>query len=379
MYRFQKVFQKIISSKCRQRPKCIHSLPQDIFRISEEVAQSLLSNKPVVALESTVITHGLPYPDNLECALRLEEIVRENNAVPATIGILKGVINIGMDSQNLEMLASSKSAVKVSRRDLPYVISKKIDGGTTVAGTMILAHMAGIFVFASGGIGGVHRGAETTMDISADLMELSRTPLTVVSAGVKSILDIKLTLEYLETVGVCVATFGSSKTFPSFYTERSEFPSPCNVENAAEVAQLIKSRNNLELDSGILLAVPIPEKYKEDGEKAHSVIEAALEEAKNKEIVGKYITPFVLDQVRLLSEGASLRANIGLLENNVYVGSQVAVELSKIIGGDRSGPLFPLLRPVRHEVSNVISSSKPSVGKSLTSKRNNIDYQDPIL
>ncbi|XP_035218518.1 pseudouridine-5'-phosphate glycosidase-like [Stegodyphus dumicola] len=253
----------------------------DFIQYSEEVSESILKRKPIVALESTVITHGLPYPENLNTAIEMENVVRKNKAVPATIGILDGIVHVGLTAKNLEILASKqKSFIKVSRRDMPYVITKGLSGGTTVAGTMLLAHRAGIPLFVTGGIGGVHRGAETTMDISADLYELSRTPMTVVSAGVKSILDIGLTLEYLETLGVCVATFGSSKMFPAFFTPYSKFSSACNVETYSEAAQLIDYRDRLDLKSGLLLAVPIPESFQEDGQRTEMVIEEALKDAK---------------------------------------------------------------------------------------------------
>ncbi|GFT21278.1 pseudouridine-5'-phosphate glycosidase [Nephila pilipes] len=213
---------------------------QNFVKFSEEVSESLSNNKPLVALESTVITHGLPYPENLKSVCQMEHIVRQGNATPAVIGVIKGNIHIGMNKLDLEDLAKKNmNLVKISKRDLPFALSKHFSGGTTVAATMALAYRAGISVFATGGIGGVHRGAEITMDVSADLHELSRTPITVVSAGVKSILDIGRTLEYLETLGVCVASFGASKDFPSFFTPKSNFKAPYNVESFVEAARLI--------------------------------------------------------------------------------------------------------------------------------------------
>ncbi|CAL1271605.1 unnamed protein product [Larinioides sclopetarius] len=332
------------------------SLP-NFFKISEEVTESLSFNKPIVALESTVITHGLPFPENIKTAANVEEIVRQNSAIPATIGILNGEVHIGMNSAEMTSLASNRDVLKVSRRDLPYVISQHLSGGTTVAATMALAYRSGISVFATGGIGGVHRGGETTMDVSADLFELSKTPIAVVSAGVKSILDIGLTLEYLETLGVCVAAFGASKEFPAFFTPKSNYKAPCNVESYEEAARLINSRNQLQLESGILIAVPIPEEYHKQGLKTESVIEEALKEAKEKNILGRDVTPFVLKRVQELSGGAALEANIGLLQNNARVGSQIAVALSRL-SSSRPGPISSrtLRSPIKHEAKNVFSS-----------------------
>ncbi|GIY61192.1 hypothetical protein CDAR_249841 [Caerostris darwini] len=328
------------------------------FRISEEVSESFLNGKPVIAMESTLITHGLPYPENIKTVNEMEKIVRSSNATPATIGIIGGKVIIGMNSTEISSIASkSKNTVKVSRRDLPYVISQSVNGGTTVAATMILAKMAGISVFATGGIGGVHRGAETSMDISADLHELSRTPIAVVSAGVKSILDIGRTLEYLETLGVCVATFGPTKDFPAFFTPKSNFQAPCNVESAKEAASLIETNSQLGLENGVLIAVPIPEEFREQGLKTEAVIEDALKEARDKNIVGRDVTPFVLSRVQELSKGAALEANIGLLLNNTRVGTQIAIELNKLRSPEGTSSSRVMRSPVTHEAKNVFSPS----------------------
>ncbi|KAF8792249.1 Pseudouridine-5'-phosphate glycosidase like protein [Argiope bruennichi] len=318
------------------------SLP-NFFKISEEVTESLSSNKPIVALESTVITHGLPFPENVKTATKVEEIVRQNNAIPATIGILNGKVYIGMNPTEMTSLALNKNVLKVSRRDLPYLISQCLSGGTTVAATMALAYRSGISVFATGGIGGVHRGGETSMDVSADLCELSRTPIAVFFNP--------------ETLGVCVAAFGASKDFPAFFTPKSNFKAPCNVESYEEAARLIDSRNQLQLESGILIAVPIPEEYHEQGLQTESVIEEALNEARERNILGRDVTPFVLKRVQELSGGAALEANIGLLQNNARVGAQIAVALNHL-NSSRSGPISSrtLRSPVKQEAKDVFSS-----------------------
>ncbi|KAJ9588705.1 hypothetical protein L9F63_017997 [Diploptera punctata] len=245
--------------------------------ISPEVFDALRSHKPVVALESTIISHGMPYPQNVQTSKQVEEIIRNQGAVPATIAIIKGRIKVGLDGDELAEFASlSTPVVKTSRRDFPYVLGKGLNGGTTVAGTVIVANAVGIKVFATGGLGGVHRGGETTMDISADLTELGRNSIAVVSSGVKSILDIEKTLEYLETQGVCVITYGKSKEFPSFYTQGSGFESPYNVETPADAASLINKLFQLRLNSGLLLAVPIPEEHAMEGDAITKAIAAAV-------------------------------------------------------------------------------------------------------
>nr|XP_034983974.1 pseudouridine-metabolizing bifunctional protein C1861.05-like isoform X2 [Zootoca vivipara] len=299
---------------------CIHPL----------VREALDSRRPVVALESTIITHGMPYPQNLSMAREVEEIIRANGSVPATIGILSGRIHVGLQNEQLETLAKSRNAMKVSRRDLPYVLSQGLSGGTTVAGTMIVAHKAKIPVFVTGGIGGVHRGGEKTLDVSADLTELGRTPVAVISAGVKSILDIGRTLEYLETQGVCVATFGDSREFPAFFCHQSGFQAPYHVQNEEDAAQLIARSLNLQLGSGVLIAVPCPEDQAASGQLIEEAIQQALREAREKGITGKELTPVLLQKLNKLTSGESLRSNIALIKNNAKVGSRIAVALNKI-------------------------------------------------
>lgn len=243
-----KVFSQRVNFKKLMQKRTFPTVSSDIFKVSDEVLECLQHNKPVVALESTIITHGMPFPQDLRTALKVEEIVRKNGATPATIGIVNGKVRIGMSQEELEFVArKEKGFLKVSRRDLPYVLSKGLTGGTTVAATMLLSHRAGISVFVTGGIGGVHRDGEMSMDVSTDLIELSRTPMTVISAGIKSILDIGRTLEVLETHGVCVASFGPSKAFPAFFSQDSGFASPCNVETVSEAAHLIGRNSDLSL------------------------------------------------------------------------------------------------------------------------------------
>ena len=299
-------------------------------RIGDEVASALEANRPVVALESTIITHGLPYPQNLDVAFSVERVVRENGATPATIGIMDGKLIVGLSEREMISLVDRKDVIKTSRRDLSYVMSRGLDGGTTVSGTMVAAHMAGISVFVTGGIGGVHRGASETFDISADLLELSRTPVTVVCSGVKSILDIGLTLEYLETHGVPVITHAATRDFPAFFTPKSKFKAPYNLESTLQIAKLIHNQRVLNIDTGIVVGVPIPCDGSGEGEKIDLVIEKALKEANDKCVVGKDITPFVLGRIRELTGGASLESNIRLVENNAQVGAQLAVDLAKL-------------------------------------------------
>ncbi|XP_008292944.1 pseudouridine-metabolizing bifunctional protein C1861.05 isoform X2 [Stegastes partitus] len=305
------------------------STKDGLFRVHPSVSQALAENKPVVALESTIITHGMPYPHNLSTAKEVEAIVRAEGATPATVGVLEGEVRVGLSSEELDYLAQCKSSLKVSRRDLPYVISKGFSGGTTVSATMIAAHRAGIPVFVTGGIGGVHRDGENSLDISADLTELGRTPIAVVSAGVKSILDIGRTLEFLETQGVCVATYGASKNFPAFFSPQSGFTSAYHVCNPEEAAKLIASTLSLGLQSGVLLAVPIPAESAAAGQQIEEAIQAAVTEASAKGISGRDVTPFILQKVNELTDGKSLQANIALIHNNAKVGSQIACALSK--------------------------------------------------
>ncbi|XP_038553987.1 pseudouridine-metabolizing bifunctional protein C1861.05 isoform X2 [Micropterus salmoides] len=300
-----------------------------LFRVHPSVSQALAENKPVVALESTIITHGMPYPHNLSTAKEVEAIVRAEGATPATVGVIEGEVHVGLSAEELDHLARCKSSLKVSRRDLPYVISKGLSGGTTVSATMIAAHQAGVPVFVTGGIGGVHRDGENSLDISADLTELGRTPIAVISAGVKSILDIGRTLEFLETQGVCVATYGAMKNFPAFFSPQSGFTSPYQICNPEEAAKLIASTLTLGLQSGVLLAVPIPEEHAAAGQQIEEAIQAAVTEASAKGITGRNVTPFILQKVNELTKGKSLQANIALIHNNAKVGSQIACALSK--------------------------------------------------
>ncbi|XP_018426000.1 PREDICTED: pseudouridine-metabolizing bifunctional protein C1861.05-like [Nanorana parkeri] len=300
------------------------------FRIHPSVEEALAEGRPVVALESTIVTHGMPYPQNIRMANEVEEIVQSNGSVPATVGIIEGKVHIGLCEEELKFLATSKGCVKVSRRDLPHVLSQGLSGGSTVSGTMIAAHHAGISVFVTGGIGGVHRDGENTMDVSADLTELGRTPVAVISAGVKSILDIGRTLEYLETEGVCVTTFGDSRDFPAFFTPRSGYRAPCNVCNEEEAARLIAHSLELRLGSGVLIAVPIPPEHAASGEMIEKAIQQALKEARLQGISGKDVTPFVLQRVNELTGGRSLESNIALVKNNAKVGSRIAAALSQI-------------------------------------------------
>ncbi|KAM7291976.1 pseudouridine-metabolizing bifunctional protein C1861.05 [Ixodes scapularis] len=304
---------------------------QELVVLSDEVSTALRQGEPVVALESTIITHGMPYPKNLSTATDVEATVRSRGAIPATVGVYQGRLHVGMGSQLLEELAKlGDKAAKISRRDLPAALSKGLSGGTTVSSTMVACNRAGIQVFVTGGIGGVHRGGESTLDISADLSELGRTPVAVISAGVKSILDIGRTLEFLETEGVCVAAFGDSQDFPSFFTSRSGHHAPWRVANASDAAAMIASRNALHLDSGILIAVPIPKEFEADGESVERAIELAAQEAKDAGITGNAVTPYILNRVNEVTGGASLRSNVALIKNNAVVGSDVAVALAEL-------------------------------------------------
>lgn len=297
--------------------------------IKQEVLEALNKGEAVVALESTIITHGMPYPENVETALKVEEIIRKEGAIPATIAILDGRIKVGLTKEELEYLAKSKGVVKTSRRDIPFVVSKGLDGGTTVAATMIIAALAGIKVFATGGIGGVHRGAEKTFDISADLRELASTNVAVVCAGPKAILDIGLTLEYLETNGVPVVGFKTDE-LPAFYSRGSGFKVDYRVDTAEELAKAIKTKWDLGLNGGLVVGNPIPEEYEIPHNVISKAIEEAVEEAEQKGVKGKEITPFLLSKVKDLTKGDSLKANIQLVYNNAKVASQLAVELAKL-------------------------------------------------
>ncbi len=297
--------------------------------ISPEVQQALAEGKPVVALESTIISHGMPYPKNVETAMLVEKTIRENGAVPATIAIIGGRLKAGLSADEIEYLGKSgRKVAKVSRRDLAAIVARGADGATTVTTTMIIAHMAGIGVFATGGIGGVHRGAETTMDISADLEELGSTPVMVVCAGAKSILDLGLTLEYLETKGVPVVGYGTDE-LPAFYTRRSGFGVDYRVDSPAELAAMFKAQQELGMKGGMLVTNPIPEQYAMDKEVIDAAIDQAIAESKAQGIHGKETTPFLLARVVELTGGDSLESNIQLVLNNAVVASKTAAELCK--------------------------------------------------
>lgn len=296
------------------------------LNIQPEIAEALKQKKPVVALESTIIAHGMPYPRNVQTALEVETIVRENGAVPATIALLEGKLCVGLSKAQLEYLGTAKDVWKVSLRDMPYVISKKIAGATTVAATMRVASMAGIAVFVTGGIGGVHREAQNTMDISADLTEMQQTSVAVVSAGVKSILDIGLTLEYLETLGVPVVTYGQD-IFPSFYSRESAFVSPLRLDSAKEIANLLRTKWELGLNGSVMIANPITKDKEVPFEKIENFISDALREANKNNISGKKVTPFLLKYIAEKTQGESLDANIVLVKNNAKLGAEIAALL----------------------------------------------------
>lgn len=290
---------------------------------SDEVKKAMEEGKPVVALESTIISHGMPYPQNIETAKACEEIIRENGAVPATTAIIGGKIKIGLSDEELEFMAISKDIIKASRRDFAYIVSQGLNGATTVASTIIASRLAGIKIFVTGGLGGVHRHAEVTFDISRDLEELAANDIMIVCAGCKSILDIGLTLEYLETKGVPV--FGYQTDYmPAFFTRKSEFKVDYNIKNPKEAAEAAKAQWELGLQGGILLTNPIPESDSMDEEKINTAIEKALVEAEENGIHGKETTPFLLSKVLEVTEGKSLEANIALVKNNARLGAEVA-------------------------------------------------------
>lgn len=303
-------------------------MSREFLSLSAEVALALTEGKPVVALESTIISHGMPFPQNLETAQLLESEVRAAGAVPATIALMDGKICIGLDENKLHQLATQEVA-KVSRRDMPVILATGAMGATTVAATMICAAMAGIRVFATGGIGGVHRGGETSMDVSADLTELAQTPVAVVCAGAKSILDLGRTLEVLETGGVPVLGYGTD-VFPAFYTRESDFGVDARVDDPGMLAKILHTKWALGLGGGVLVANPVPKDDAMEPEAINGVIEQALCEADANDIKGKDVTPFLLNRVKQLTGGSSLRANIALVRNNARVAGELAVALSKL-------------------------------------------------
>ena len=296
------------------------------FAVGQEVAVALKEGRPVVALESTIISHGMPYPRNVETALAVEALVREGGATPATVAIIGGVPTVGISPEQIDYLGRvGRKVAKASRRDVPILAAKGLDGATTVASTMLIAAMAGVKIFATGGIGGVHRGAETTMDISADLEELASTPVTVVCAGAKSILDLGLTLEYLETKGVPVLGYRTD-VLPAFYTNRSPF-AVTRVDSALEIARAIKAKEDLGLKGGMLVTNPIPDEYSMDPDYIEGIIEEALKDAQAEGIKGKETTPYLLAKICELTGGESLDSNIQLVFNNVRLAVQIAKEL----------------------------------------------------
>jgi pseudouridine-5'-phosphate glycosidase len=301
---------------------------KDLIIISPEVQHALDTNLPIVALESTIISHGMPWPQNAVTAKLVEDEVRKYGAVPATIAIRDGKCLVGLREEDIDYLGQTSGVWKVSLRDMPYVIAKKLPGATTVAATMRIASMVGIKIFATGGIGGVHRGATDTMDISADLTEMAHTNVAIVAAGVKSILDIGLTLEYLETSGVPVVTFGQD-AFPSFYSSKSGFQSPLRMDTPKEMALLLQSKWDLGLNGSVLIANPIPKEFEMEQEEIEVHILDALQEANRLHIKGKEVTPFLLKAIAGNTHGESLEANIALIKNNAKVASQIAVALYK--------------------------------------------------
>lgn len=301
--------------------------------VAPEVRQALDEGRPVVALESTIISHGMPYPQNVETALNVEKIIRDNGAVPATIAVIGGRLKAGLSPEEINYLGKTGTAVaKASRRDLPVLVAEGRDGATTVTTTMIIAHMAGISVFATGGIGGVHRGAQQTFDISADLEELAHTPVMVVCAGAKSILDLGLTLEYLETHGVPVIGYGT-KELPAFYTRRSGFQVDYEIDTPAELAKAFYVKQDMGLGGGMLVTNPIPEEFSMDADVINKAIDEAVAEANAQGIHGKETTPFLLAKIKDLTGGDSLASNIQLVYNNARLAAQTAGELSRLVRG----------------------------------------------
>lgn len=294
-----------------------------MLRISAEVREALAARKPVVALETTILSHGMPYPENLQTAQAVEQTVRDGGAVPATIAVLDGAICVGLDGAQLERVATAKDVLKLSRADLPYALTAKRDGATTVAATMLCAQRAGIAVFATGGIGGVHRGAHESFDVSADLAELARTPVCVVCAGAKALLDLPKTLEVLETLGVPVAAFGSD-AFPAFWSRESGLKAPLRFDTAGEIAQFMRMRHELELGGGVLIANPVPAADEIPGEEMERVIETAVREAHDAQVRGKAVTPWLLARIVELTGGRSLRTNRALIVNNAALAAQIA-------------------------------------------------------
>ncbi len=292
--------------------------------LSSEVQHALDNNLPIVALESTIISHGMPWPQNAITAKSVEDEVRKQGAVPATIAIKEGKCLVGLSPADIDYFAQAQNVWKVSLRDMPFVIAQKLPGATTVAATMRIAAMAGIKIFATGGIGGVHRGAEETMDISADLTEMGQTNVAIVAAGVKSILDIGLTLEYMETLGIPVVTYGQDE-FPSFYSSKSGFASPLRLNSTTAIADVLKAKWGLQLNGSVLIANPVPSEFEMNQEAIEQHILKALEAAKQQKVKGKEVTPFILKYIANNTQGESLETNIALIKNNARLAAQIAV------------------------------------------------------
>ena len=299
------------------------------FQLSAEVEKAKKLNKPIVALETTIISHGMPYPDNLSTALDAEKIIREEGATPATIGLVDGKIKIGMSKKEIELFSKSSDVKKVSRRDIPIVMSNNSNGATTVAGTILLAKLAGINVMATGGIGGVHRDAENTFDISADLQELSNTDITVVCAGPKSILDIGLTLEYLETMGVPVIGYNTN-LLPTFYCHESKFEVDFNYTKPSDIAKVMSNQKNLSLKGGMLVCNPIPKEFSIDSTIIENSINSSMEIAKKNNVKGKDLTPFLLQNITSLTKGETLKSNIKLMLNNARLAAKIAISFYEL-------------------------------------------------
>lgn len=302
---------------------------KDYLSITPEIQKAIDEGKPIVALESTILSHGMPYPENVEFASKVEEVVRGEGAIPATTAIIGGKLKIGLTKDELEIMCKAENVGKVSRRDVAVYLATGKTGATTVATTMLIASLAGIRIFATGGIGGVHRGAQETMDISADLQELAHTPVCVVGAGCKSLLDIGLTLEYLETFGVPVLGY-QTDDFPAFYCRKSGYGVDYNLKDAAEAAKILKTKWDLGLEGGALIGNPIPEEYALDFDEMEKVIVEALEMAKKDHIRGKATTPYLLSHIKDLTKGTSFASNLQLAYNNAKVASKIAVELAKL-------------------------------------------------
>ena len=300
------------------------------IQLSSEVEVGKKLGQPIVALETTIVSHGMPYPDNLNTALEVENIIREEGAIPATIGVVGGKIKIGMSKQEIELFAKSSDVTKVSRRDIPIVMSNNANGATTVAGTILLAKLAGIDVMATGGIGGVHKDAENTFDISADLQELSKTDVTVVCAGPKSILDIGLTLEYLETMGVPIIGYNTN-LLPTFYCHESKFEVDFNYTKPSEIAKVMLNQKHLSLKGGMLVCNPIPKEFSIDSTIIENSINSSMEIAKKNNVKGKDLTPFLLQNITSLTEGETLKSNIKLMFNNAKLAAKIAISFNEII------------------------------------------------